>query len=327
MATIKQVAEKAGVSVATVSRVLNNHATVSAATQQKVQLAIDKLNYKPSLLGRNLRTSSSNLILLLIPEISNPYYFEIIKGLEETALQNQYNILLCETGLDDERENIYFDLVKSKMADGVISMDPAVNIEKLKKLSQDFPIIQCSEYDEVSGIPYVSINHEQAALDAVQYLIDIGHRNIALINSNKKFLYARQRERGYQEALIQNGIPLDDSLIYYAEELNFENGQQLMRDILQRGPLPTAVFAVSDLLAIGALKEIQAQALHVPEDIALLGFDNIDFSKMTFPELSTVEQPMYTLGATAAQMLIDQLNNRPVENMIVPHRVVKRHST
>src|SRR5690625_1253636 len=144
MANIRQVAEKAEDSVATVSRVLNQQDTVSAKTRIKVEDAIKKLNYEPSLLGRNLRTSESRLLLVLIPKISNPFYFEIIKGIETTAISQSYNILLCETDSNPERENIYFNLVRKKMADGIISMDPAVNMETLIELSKRHNIIQCS---------------------------------------------------------------------------------------------------------------------------------------------------------------------------------------
>src|SRR5690606_28987723 len=143
---IQQVAKQAGVSVATVSRVMNGQNTVSSKTRIKVEEAIKSLNYEPSILGRNLRNSESRIFLILIPSISNPFYLEIIKGIEHIALSQNYNILLCETDSNPEKENIYFDLVRKKMADGIISMDPAVNIETLKVLAEKYSIIQCSEY-------------------------------------------------------------------------------------------------------------------------------------------------------------------------------------
>ena len=327
MANIRQVAIKAGVSVATVSRVLNGHDTVTEETKAKVEEAIKSLNYKPSMLGRNLRNSESRLLLVLIPEISNPFYFEVIKGIEETVLENNYNILLCETDSKPERENIYFDLVKSKMADGIISMDPAVNVETLMKVAEQHAIIQCSEYEISSGIPYVTIDHELAAYEAVQHLIDMGHSNIALINSDKTFLYARQREKGYRKALKDNGIMINEDYIYYVKHLGFDHGQRAMQKILQTKERPTAIFAVSDLLAIGALKEIHANGLHVPNELAIVGFDKIEFSNMTHPVLTTVEQPMYKMGSTAAQMLIDKIKGKDVNNIILNHRLVIRTST
>jgi LacI family transcriptional regulator, repressor for deo operon, udp, cdd, tsx, nupC, and nupG len=327
MANIQQVAKQAGVSVATVSRVLNGQNTVSSKTRIKVEDAIKKLNYEPSMLGRNLRNSESRILLILIPTISNPFYLEIIKGIENIAISQNYNILLCETDSNPERENIYFDLVRKKMADGIISMDPAVNVETLKKLAENYAIIQCSEYEEGSGIPYVTIDNEEASYRAVKHLIKIGHEKIALMNSDEKYLYARQRKMGYQRALEEHGISLNNEYIIHTQHLGFEYGQQAMKKILNLQDRPTAVFAVSDLLAIGALKEINANGLHVPNDIAVVGFDKIDFSNMTNPTLTTIAQPMYKLGTTSARMLIDKIKGKEVESILLDHELVIREST
>ncbi|MEN2767037.1 LacI family DNA-binding transcriptional regulator [Ornithinibacillus xuwenensis] len=327
MANIHQVAMLAGVSVATVSRVLNQQETVTAKTRIKVEEAIKKLNYEPNLLGRNLRTSESRILLILIPSISNPFYTEIIKGIETTALSQHYNILLCETDSNPERENIYYDLVRKKMADGIISMDPAVNIETLIKLAQTHSIIQCSEYAEDSGIPYVTINNEEAAYRAVKHLVKLGHERIAIINSDEKFLYARQRLAGYKRALAEHGINPRDSYSLYTHQLGFDYGKQAMKKILKLEEKPTAVFAVSDLLAIGALKEINQSGLNVPDDIAVVGFDNIDFSNMTNPTLTTISQPMYKMGSIAAEMLIDKIKGKTVESITLDHELITREST
>jgi LacI family transcriptional regulator, repressor for deo operon, udp, cdd, tsx, nupC, and nupG len=327
MANIQQVAKQAGVSVATVSRVLNRQNTVSAKTKMRVEEAIKKLNYEPSLLGRNLRTSESRLLLILIPTISNPFYLEIIKGIEQVAISQNYNILLCETDSNPKKENIYFDLVRKKMADGIISMDPAVNVETLKKLAENYAIIQCSEYEECTGIPYVTIDNEEASYRAVKHLIQIGHKKIALMNSDEKYLFARQRKMGYKRALEENGITLKNEYIIPTQRLGFENGQQAMKKILNLQDRPTALFAVSDLLAIGALKEINAAGLHVPNDIAVVGFDKIDFSNMTNPTLTTIAQPMKRMGSVAARMLIEKIKGEEVESIILDHELVIREST
>lgn len=327
MANIQQVAKQAGVSVATVSRVLNGKDKVSTKTKLKVEEAIQYLNYEPSMLGRNLRNSESRIVLILIPSISNPFYFEVIKGIENMALSQNYSILLCETDSKPEKEEIYFDLVRKKMADGIISMDPAVNVEILKELAENYAIIQCSEYGGGIGIPYVTIDSEEASYHAVKHLIQIGHRKIALMNSDEKFLYARERRMGYERALQEHGIPLNGEYIFYTQELGFEQGQQTMKKILQLQDRPTAVFAVSDLLAIGALKEINAAGLHVPEDVAVVGFDKIDFSNMTNPALTTVAQPMYKMGTVAARMLIEKIQGKTVDSVVLGHELVIREST
>ncbi|MDN7242737.1 LacI family DNA-binding transcriptional regulator [Planococcus sp. N028] len=327
MANIQQVAKQAGVSVATVSRVLNGQNKVALKTKQKVEEAIKDLNYEPSMLGRNLRNSESRIVLILIPAISNPFYFEIIKGIENMALSQNYSILLCETDSKPEKEDIYFDLVRKKMADGIISMDPAVNVETLKELAGKYAIIQCSEYGGDIGIPYVTIDNEEASYRAVKHLIQIGHRKIALMNTDEKFLYARERKSGYQRALAEYGIPVIEDYMLYTQHLGFEQGQQAMKKILALPDRPTAVFAVSDLLAIGALKEINAAGLHVPNDMAVVGFDKIDFSNMTNPTLTTIAQPMYKMGTVAAGMLIDLIRGEQVDSVILEHELIIREST
>lgn len=327
MANIQEVAKKAGVSVATVSRVLNHHPSVTPKTRVKVENAIRELNYEPSMLGRNLRNSESRLLLVLIPSISNPFYTEIINGIQTTAIKHRYNILLCETNSDPRRENIFFNMVRNKLADGIISMDPTINKQKLTELAEHHSVILCSEYMEDGSIPYVTIDNERAAYQAVKHLIILGKKKVALINSDERFLYARQRRRGYEKALTEFGIPITDAFIYNTNELNFHDGVQAMRMLLRTGEKPTAVFAVSDTLAIGALKEINASGLKAPEDIAVAGFDNISFSNMSNPTLTTIAQPMYKMGATAATMLINQIQSKQVESIVLEHELIIREST
>lgn len=327
MANIQQVAQKAGVSVATVSRVLNNAASVRPGTRLKVENAIKEMNYEPSLLGRNLRNSESRLLLVLIPSISNPFYTEIIKGIENVANANSYNILLCETDSDPDREDVYFNMVKNKLADGIISMDPAINMHKLKELATEQSIILCSEYEEGGSIPYVTIDNQKAAYEAVKHLIELGHKNIALINSDERFLYSRQRRKGYDSALSDFKLPGRSEWIINTDQPDFENGVQAMLTFLQLKKKPTAVFAVSDTLAIGALKAIQASGLRVPDDMAIVGFDKISFSDMTNPTLTTIAQPMYKMGSTAAAMLIDSIRGNKVESVVLEHELAIREST
>ncbi|HWO77265.1 MAG TPA: LacI family DNA-binding transcriptional regulator [Bacillus sp. (in: firmicutes)] len=327
MANIQQVAQKAGVSVATVSRVLNNAPSVSPKTRLKVENAIRDLNYEPSMLGRNLRNSESRLLLVLLPSISNPFYTEIINGIQNTAIAHSYNILLCETDSNPQRENIYFNMVKNKLADGVISMDPTVNMQKLNELAENHPVILCSEYEEGGCLPYVTIDNELAAYQAVKHLIKLGNEKIALINSDEKFLYARQRRNGYERALKEFNLPIRNEWIYHTKDLDFQNGVQAMRMLLQLDEKPSAVFAVSDTLAIGALKEVNMNGLHVPNDIAIVGFDNISFSNMTNPTLTTISQPMYRMGVIAANMLISSIKGDKVENIILDHELIIRESS
>ncbi|MCF3944691.1 LacI family DNA-binding transcriptional regulator [Oceanobacillus alkalisoli] len=325
MANIQQIAKKAGVSVATVSRVLNNATSVTPKTRSKVEHAINELNYEPSMLGRNLRNSESRQILVLLPGISNPFYSEIINGIQTTAIANNYNILLCETDSKPERENIYFNMVKNKLADGVISMDPTVNMKKLKKLAEKHPVILCSEYEKGGSIPYVTIDSELAAYQVVKHLIRLGNEKVALINSDEKFLYARLRRSGYERALKEFNLPLKSEWIYHTKNLDFQQGVQAMRMLLQLEEKPSAVFAVSDTLAIGALKAINLEPGH--PSIAVVGFDNISFSNMTNPTLTTVSQPMHQMGCLAVEMLLSKMKNEKVDSIVLEHELIIREST
>lgn len=327
MATIRDIAKKACVSVATVSRVLNNKDNVAEKTKKKVELAIQELNYQPSILGRNLRTSKSRLMLVLLPSISNPFYSEIIKGIQDTGIINDYNILLCETDSKPERENIYLNMLKNKLADGMISMDPTINLDKLNELAKTHPIIFCSEYELDGVIPYVSIDSEMAAYEAVKHLISTGNKKIALINSDERFLYARLRKAGYERALREFDLPIRDEWIYHTKDLNFESGEQGMRKLLKLEDQPAAVFAVSDTLAIGAMKVLDEHHDQDINPIAIIGFDNISFSKMTNPTLSTIEQPMYKMGVCAAEMLMKRMEGEEVESIILDHKLIIRTST
>ncbi|RLL40578.1 LacI family transcriptional regulator [Oceanobacillus piezotolerans] len=327
MATIQEVAKKAGVSTATVSRVLNNSESVKEKTRIRVEQAIRELNYEPSVLGRNLRNSESRLLLVLIPSISNPFYTEIINGIEDTAISRGYNILLCETDSNPKREAIYFNMIRNRLADGIILMDPTVNRKNLYDLASRHPIVQCSEFDERGEISYVTIDNELAAYQAVKHLIKLGNKKIALINTDEKFLYARERRRGYEKALKEFDLPINSKWIRETERVHFEGGQQAMRSLLNELDKPNAVFSVSDVLAIGALKEIQLQGLKVPEEIAVVGFDKISFSNMTNPTLTTIAQPMYKMGCMSATMIINKIRGKEVESLILDHELIIREST
>lgn len=327
MANIHQVAKQAGVSIATVSRVLNNTSKVSEKTRHKVEKAIRELNYAPSMLGRNLRNSESRLLLVLIHTFSNPYYTEIINGIEDYAIENNYNILLCETDDNLQREDIFLHMVRNKLADGIISMNPTVHVDKLKELSESHSIVLCSDYYEDANIPYIAIDNTEAAYRAVKYLITMGNKKIGLINFNENLLYAKQRRIGFEKALNEFQLPICDEWIHYTDGLSFQDGVEAMRQMLRSKNRPTAVFIISDTLAIGAIKELHAQGIKVPQEMAIIGFDNIAFSSMTTPALTTVSQPKYQMGYRSAKMVIDRIQGLPVENVIMDYELIIREST
>ncbi|HEY8421010.1 MAG TPA: LacI family DNA-binding transcriptional regulator [Thermoclostridium sp.] len=328
MATINDVAKHAGVSVATVSRVINGNAKVSPETITKVKQAIAELDYRPNLLGRALRKTRSERILVLLPNIANPFYAEIVKGIEDVANKNGYSIMLCNTDSDLDREKKYIKMLKSHLADGAILMASELTSEELTELSQEIPIIQCCEYKVGLPITHVSIDNEMAAFKAVNHLIGLGHKRIAFIGANNQFLSSTLRKEGYIRALEEAGIDYNPAYCGYGD-YSYKSGFRVMKYLLSLDPRPTAVFCISDLMAVGAIRSAMEENLHVPEDLAVCGFDNVYFARMFKPTLTTVSQPMYDLGCVAMEVLLKAIESKDMETMhyILEHELIVREST
>jgi LacI family repressor for deo operon, udp, cdd, tsx, nupC, and nupG len=328
MSTIQDVAKLAGVSVATVSRVLNNSNLVSQDTKKLVEEAIKKLDYQPNLLGRNLRRSETKMILVLLPNISNPFYSKVVKGIEEVAHNNGYNVMLCNTDSDAKRERMYLDLLKNHLTDGVIFMAPKIEKAELAEIGKNYPVVQCCEYKEGTGVPYVSIDNFSASYMAVKHLIDIGHRRIAFLGCESKFNSAMQRKNGYIKALEDHEINFDDSIVLYGD-YTFNSGFSVGHKLMALKNRPTALFAISDFMAIGVIKAIKEKGLKIPDDFAVMGFDNISFTSMYDPMVSTISQPRYDMGRAAMELILKQLQGVQCnyEELLLEHELIIREST
>jgi LacI family transcriptional regulator, repressor for deo operon, udp, cdd, tsx, nupC, and nupG len=328
MVTIQDVAKASGVSVATVSRVLNDSPSVNPETRDKVQEVIDKLNYRPNLLGRNLRRSETKMALVLLPSISNPFYSKIVRGIEDVAHRNGYNIMLCNTNGDKQREKVYMDLLRNRLADGVILMASELNKDELSTIGIQFPVVQCCEYKEGAKVSHVSIDNKNAAYRVIKHLISLGHKRIGMISASNKSVSTYLREEGYERALAENGIEPDKSLVRYGD-YSFKSGVVATKGLLDMKERPTAIFAISDMMAIGAIKEIKAHGLKVPEDIAVAGFDNISIASMYDPTLTTVSQHQYDLGCTVMEVLLRQIRGelKEPQDVLLEHELIIREST
>jgi len=315
--TIQDVARVAGVSVATVSRVINKSGTVTQKTRDVVLEAIKQLEYRPNLLGRNLRRTETKLILALLPTIANPFYSRIVKGMEDIAHKNGFNVLLCNTDSNADRERVYLELLKNRRADGVIFMAPEISCEELSEIGRSFPVVQCCEYKENTHVPRVTIDNFVAAKKAVKHLILLGNRRIGMISCRNSFLSTIRREQGYKAAIEEAGIEYDERLIVYGD-YSFKSGYRAASNILMQNERAEAIFSISDIMAIGALRAARDKGLRVPEDLAVVGFDNISFASMCDPMLTTISQPKYDLGCTAMELLIKKVKGE----MEVPAEVV-----
>ncbi|RRW61634.1 LacI family DNA-binding transcriptional regulator [Pantoea dispersa] len=325
--SIQKIARLAGVSVATVSRVLNNCDTVKDANREKVLQAIKASNYQPNLLARQLRTARSSMILVMVSDISNPFCAEVVKGIEEEAEKNGYRILLCNSGSDIERSRSSLQLLSGKMVDGIITMDAFSKLPELSHLIADTPWVQCAEYADAGDISCVGINDSEASQQVVGYLADKGRRRIALINHDLSYKYARLRQQGYLLQLADHNLVWQG--ISYASELSFGAGKQAMMTLLAADDIPDAVFAVSDTLAAGAVAAIQASGYSVPGDIAVAGFDGTELAEMISPPLTTLAQPSRDIGREAFR-LIQQKINQPdsaAQRVILRGHLIERAST
>ncbi len=326
--SIAKVAEHAGVSVATVSRVLNGNLVVKESTRARVAASIHATGYRVNHLARSLRTDESRLLLAMVPDIGNPFYAQIVQGIDGVMQQRGYSLLLCETGGDAGRERRYFDLLESRRADGAICLDADTVQQALHEQTMNFPWVACCEFDPQAAVPYVGIDNRAAAREATACLIEKGHTRIAFLNSDMRFMYARERLHGYIEAIERAGIAMDPDYFIALETLDFSAGKKAVARLLTLPRRPTAVFAVADTLAIGVLRGLHDARLRVPEDMAVMGFDDIALAEQTCPALSTVRQPMRTLGEQAAYLLLSRLDDRaaPAAGVVLPHHLVLRES-
>jgi LacI family transcriptional regulator len=327
-ASIKDVAKEAGVSIATVSRVLNDVDVVNEDTKKKVQDAIKKLGYRPNIIARSLKTQKSRTIGIIIPDISNQFYPEIVRGAEDVSNIYNYNIMLCNTDLDPDKEMEYLRVLKEKMVDGVIYMSNSLEAEMIDLIKElELPTVLVETTDKENTFPSVTIDNEKAAIDAINYLVKKGNKKIAYIGSHEDAVNAAAyRFAGYRTALKKNNLELKDDLCSFGG-LKPQDGYEGIKKILGNNDID-AVFCASDELAMGVINALRDMGRKVPEEIDVVGFDNIYSAAYFYPKLTTVEQPMYDMGSVGMRMLIKIINGAELvqHHFVLPHQIVERDS-
>ena len=327
--TIKDVAREAGVSVATVSRVLNGSCNVSEESSQKVCEAVEKLKYSPNFLGRNLRKRETNVILVIMPTSEHSLYSKIIMGMQKQAEKLGYDIISAVTGSASTVEARQMTMLFNRTVDGVVLLGTLYDAEALNKLAQNYDIALCCEGVEGANVLTVAVDDEQAAFDAVTALIRKGHRRIGFVGiDSKTAISAIARENGYRRALKEHGIT-DVPELYYRENYEYDCGGRAMEYFASLKERPSAVFAISDLLAISAINKARDLGLTAGKDIAIMGFDNITMCDMMYPTVSTVEQPCEKMGELVISKLISNIRADIKDNRYytVRHNVIMREST
>ncbi|MCR8845671.1 catabolite control protein A [Paenibacillus sp. SC116] len=327
--TIYDVAREAGVSMATVSRVVNNNPNVKPQTRKKVFEAIERLGYRPNAVARGLASKKTTTVGVVIPDISNSIFAEIARGIEDIANMYHYNIILCNADKKKEKEIRVINTLLEKQVDGLLFMGGVITEDHIQAFrTASVPIVLCATKDENGIMPSVDIDHEAAAFDAVNTLIRHGHREIAMISGTLQDpANGYARFQGYKRALERAGIEYKEDMVRIGN-YRYESGVEAMQYFLGLKKRPTAIFSATDEMAIGAIHSIQDGGLKVPDDFSIISVDNIRMASMVRPQLTTVAQPMYDIGAVAMRLLTKLMKKENVEQsqVILQHEIIHRLS-
>jgi len=309
--SLKDIARLADVSIATVSMILNNKdQNISASTRENVLRIAKESNYIPNAMARSLIIGQTKIIGLIIPDISNPFFPELARGVEDKANLSGYNVIFCNTDDDLEKEEKCLEMLAEKMVDGIIFAHSAKRTGGLENyIRENIPIILIDRDMDINNVKgKVLVNNLHGAYHGVEHLLEKGYHNIAFITGDLTSNTATERLDGYKKALIEYGIPIDERYIksgYYKSDWGVEATKQLIRE----GINFDAIFCGNDLIALGAMKTLMGHGLKIPDDVAIVGFDDIWMANMVLPELTSIRQPNYEMGFKAAEMLIEVISN------------------
>lgn len=325
MTRIKDVAAKAGVSVATVSRVINHNPNVKTYLRERVLCAIEEIGYQPSGIARSMRNQSLAVVGLIISDIQNPFFTSLVRAVEDTALANGYTVLLCNSDEDPKKEQLYIEVMARERVAGIIII-PAQSecCPSLKNLK--IPIVVVDRKLQKFPGDSVLLDNVYGSKQATEHLIKLGHKRIGLVSAPTNISVGADRLLGYQKALREHGIDADGSLVRVG---NFKEsgGYQAAKELLELDHRPTAIFSVNNLMTQGALRAVYEKKLKIPDDISFIGFDDMPWLTLITPPITAVRQPVYKMGAEAAMLLFDRLNNgidkSPVRITFKPELIVR----
>jgi DNA-binding LacI/PurR family transcriptional regulator len=307
--TVKEVAQQAGVSVATVSRVLNGSTAVDGELRQRVMAAAEQLRYRPNRLARNLRTKSTKTIAIVVPDIENPFFVSVTRGLEEVAFREGYTVLVCNTDDDPQRESVYLQVLLDEAVAGIdvcATDERRSSAQVLKIMEQGVAMVGLDRRLENAPVDGVLSDNFGGTRTAVAYLIEQGHRRIGLIAGPPKYAPARERRMGYEQALLDHGIAVDPALI---KVTNFKGPEAAVatEELFTAGDPPTALFLSSGNVAIGSLRALHRLGLQVPADVSLIVFDDLEWADAYNPPLTVVSQNTRQLGGLAGDLLLRRI--------------------
>ncbi|MCK0471290.1 catabolite control protein A [Halalkalibacter sp. APA_J-10(15)] len=328
--TIYDVAREAGVSMATVSRVVNGNPNVKPTTRKKVLEAIERLGYRPNAVARGLASKKTTTVGVIIPDISSIFFAELARGIEDIATMYKYNIILCNSDQNKEKEIHLINTLLEKQVDGIVFMGSQITEDHVTDFKRSpVPIVLAATFDKELEVPSVNVDYQQAAFDAITHLIENGHKNIGMVtgtlddpvNGYQKFI-------GYRRAIEEAGLTFNENLVKIGD-YTYDSGIEAMNQFLDSGEKPSAIFVATDEMALGVIHGAQDRGLSIPEDIEVIGFDNTRLATMIRPTLSTVVQPIYDIGAVSMRLLTKYMNKEEVSEhtVVLPHRIELRQST
>lgn len=329
ISTIRDVAEKAGVSVTTVSHVINKTRFVSEDLLKRVNDAISELNYQPSGLARSLRTKASGCIGVIIPDNTNPFFAEVVRGIEAYCYKQGYSVFLCNSDDDPDKEYNYIKLLREKGVDGMVLVSTENNSESLELLDQGkIPKVIIDREVECMNSDSVLVDNLDGGYKATKHLLDLGHTRIGCIKGSSQITPSAQRLDGYLKALTEAGITIESSLIKTGD-FKSQSGGDCITQLMKQPDPPTAAFVCNDLMAFGAFAAARQLGISVPDELSIVGFDDIAMASMIIPSLSTIAQPKRELGETGATLLLKRIKNRNIEKSTIvlrPLLVVRESS-
>lgn len=330
--TIYDVAKEAGVSIATVSNAINGKGKISKQRREQIFRIMERLQYQPSVIASALTGKKTFTLGLLIPDISNPFFAEIARAIEDQAHQQGYSVIICSTDNNDERVERYITLLEQKSVDGIIIGTGIGNMDIITQLqSRSTPIAMIAREASSVAVDTVVADDFVGGMMAAQHLAQLGHRRLAVLSENLKVSSSRERIRGFKQGLADAGLAFEESDVVICE-YKIDEGKRGASELLRRGgeERPTAIFCCNDQLAIGALQAAKESGVRVPEELSIVGFDNTILATVTDPPLTTVAQPMEQMGKLAFNLVIESLNNKDsVKQRIVlrPELVVRRSTS
>ncbi|WP_438823679.1 catabolite control protein A [Bacillus sp. JJ1764] len=328
--TIYDVAREANVSMATVSRVVNGNPNVKPVTRKKVLEVIERLGYRPNAVARGLASKKTTTVGVIIPDISNIFFAELARGIEDIATMYKYNIILSNSDQSKEKELHLLNTMLGKQVDGIVFMGGNITLDHVDEFKKSpVPIVLAGSIEQSETIPSVNIDYEQAAYDSVKDFIDRGHKNIAFVMGPlHEPDISEKKLNGYKRALSEATIPYNEDLVIEGD-YTYDSGLEAFDRMLEISVRPTAIFVGADETALGVVHGAADKGYKIPEDFEIITSDNTRLSLMVRPQLTTVVQPLYDIGAVAMRLLTKLMNKEKVSDNIVvlPHRIEHRKST